>query len=264
MIQSFWHLKQLPRGYEADNALSFWLSLPQARYPESVRRDVLFSAVIDRMRALPGVTRVGASTLLSARGRPFIVDEQPPVSRDTAPAAVYRVATPDYFATMGIPLLRGRDFLPADRQDAPAVAIVNQTLARTFWANKDAIGQPIRLLGPPEDVSLTVIGVAGDVKESLDPRSPLRLDPRPTIYRPFSQERVNSLTLVLRTAPNPLALANDVRRQVAAVDRTIPVMMLQTVRHGLAESMATPRFMTTLLVGFAAVALLLAAVACTA
>ena len=124
------------------------------------------------------VTRVGATTLLSARGRPFMVDEQPPVSPDRAPTAVYRVATPDYFATMAIPLLRGRDFSSADRQDAPAVAIVNQTLARTFWANEDAIGRRIRLLGPPEGVSLSVIGVAGDVKEALDPRSPLRLDPR--------------------------------------------------------------------------------------
>jgi putative ABC transport system permease protein len=260
MIQSFWHLQRLPRGYEADNALSFWLSLPQTRYPEPGQREAFFSEVIDRMRALPGVTRVGATTLLSARGRPFIVDEQPPVSRATAATAVYRVATPGYFAAMAIPVLRGRDFVPADRHDSPGVTIVNQTLARTFWANKDAIGQRIHLLGPPEDVSLTVIGVAGDVKESLDPRSPLRLDPRPTVYRPVSQERVNALTLVVRTAPSPLALANDVRRQVAAVDPTIPVMMLQTVRHGLAESMATPRFMTTLLVGFAAVALLLAAV----
>jgi putative ABC transport system permease protein len=260
LIQSFWQLQRLPRGYEADNALSFWLSLPQARYPESSQRDAFFSIVIDRMRALPGVTRVGAAALLSARGRAFIVDEQPPASRDAAPTAVYRVATPEYFATMGIPVLRGRDFLPADRHDAPAVAIVNQTLARTYWANKDPIGRQIRLLGPPEDVSLTVIGVVGDVKESLDPRSPLRLDPRPSIYRPVSQELVNGLTLVLRTAPNPLALANDVRRQVAAVDATIPVTMLQTVRHGLEESMATPRFFTTLLVGFAAVALLLAAI----
>lgn len=86
----------------------------------------------------------------------------------------------------------------------------------------------------PEDVSLAVNGVAGDVKESLDPRSPLRLDPRPTIYRPFSQEQANSLTVILRTGMSPLTLANDVRRQVAAVDPNVPVMMPQTVRHGLA------------------------------
>ena len=260
MIQSFWHLQRLPRGYDPDNALSFWLSLPQLRYPEGPQRDAFFNTVIDRMRALPGVTRVGATALLSARGRSFTVDEQTPVFPDAASTAVYRVATPGYFSTMGIALQQGRDFLPTDRTGTLGVAIVNQTLARTYWPGKDAIGQRIRLLGPPEDVSLTVIGVAGDVKESLDPRSPLRLDPRPTIYRPFSQERANSLTVILRTGMSPLTLANDVRRQVAAVDPNVPVMMLQTVRHGLAASMATPRFMTTLLAGFAAVALLLAAV----
>jgi putative ABC transport system permease protein len=259
MIQSFWHLQRLPRGYDPDNALSFWLSLPQVRYPEASQRDAFFNTVIDRMRALPGVTRVGATALLSARGRSFMVDGQTPTP-DAAATAVYRVATPDYFSAMGISLRQGRDFSPADRTGAPAVAIVNQTLARTYWPGKDAIGQRIRLLGPPEDVSLTVIGVAGDVKESLDPRSPLLLDPRPTIYRPSSQEQANSLTVVLRTGMQPLALANDVRRHVAAADPNVPVMMLQTVRHGLAASMATPRFMTTLLAGFAAVALLLAAV----
>ena len=260
MIQSFWHLQGLQRGYDADNALSFWLSLPQARYPAPSQRETFFTTVMERMRALPGVTRVGGMTLLSARGRSFAVDGQPPVSRDAAPTAVYRVATPDYLATMGIPLLRGRHFLPADRQDAPGVTIVNQTLARTFWGDEDPIGRRLQLFGPPMDVWLTVIGVAGDVKESLDPRYPLRLDARPTIYRPVAQEPVSAMTLVLRTGSNHLSLAMDVRRQVAGVDPSIPVMMLQSVRQGLAESIATPRFNTMLLLGFAALALLLTAV----
>jgi len=260
MIQSFWHLQGLPRGYDADNALSFWLSLPQARYPAPSQREAFFTTVMERMRALPGVTRVGGMTLLSARGRSFAVDGQPPVSRDVAPTAVYRVATPDYLATMGIPLLRGRHFLPADRQDAPDVTIVNQTLARTFWGDEDPIGRRLQLFGPPMDVWLTVIGVAGDVKESLDPRYPLRLDARPTIYRPVTQEPVSAMTLVLRTGSNHLSLATDVRGQVAGVDPSIPVMMLQSVRQGLAESLATPRFNTMLLLGFAALALLLTAV----
>jgi hypothetical protein len=190
----------------------------------------------------------------------FAVDGQPPVSRDAAPTAVYRVVTPDYLATMGIPLLRGRHFLPADRQDAPGVTIVNQTLARTFWGNEDPIGRRLQLLGPPMDVWLTMIGVAGDVKESLDPQYPLRLDARPTIYRPVAQEPVSAMTLVLRTGSNHLSPALDVRRQVAGVDPSIPVMMLQSVRQGLAESLATPRFNTMLLLGFAALALLLTAV----
>ena len=203
MIQSFWRLQGLDRGHDADNALSVSLLLPQARYPDASARDAFFTTVIERMRALPGVTRVGGVTLLSARGRPFAVEGQPLASSDAATAAVYRVVTPDYLAAIGIPLMRGRHFSPADGPEAPDVAIVNQTLARTFWPNQDPIGRRLQLLGPPEDVWLTVTGVAGDVKESLDPRFPLQLDPRPTIYRPASQEAVNGMTMIVRTAPIP-------------------------------------------------------------
>jgi putative ABC transport system permease protein len=212
------------------------------------------------MRALPGVTRVGGVTLLSARGRPFAVEGQPLASPDAATAAVYRVVTPDYLAAIGIPLTRGRHFSPADGPEAPDVAIVNQTLARTFWPNQDPIGRRLQLLGPPEDVWLTVTGVAGDVKESLDPRFPLQLDPRPTIYRPASQEPVTGMTMIVRTAPDPLTLAAAVRREVGALDPTIPVLALQSVRQGLMQSMETPRFTAMLLMAFAVLALLLAAV----
>jgi putative ABC transport system permease protein len=140
------------------------------------------------------------------------------------------------------------------------VAIVNQTFARAAWPNEDPIGRRFQMLGPPADVWLTVIGVAGDVKEALDPRSPLQLDPRPTIYRPVSQESVSSMTLIIRTEPDPLTLAASVRSAIAAVDPTIPVLTLQSVRQGLTESVRTPRFNTILLTAFAALALLLAAV----
>jgi predicted permease len=170
------------------------------------------------------------------------------------------MATPEYFATIGIPLLRGRDFSTADGPDAPAVAIVNQTFARTVWPNEDPLGRRVQLLGPPADLWLTVVGISGDVKESLDPRYPLRLDPQPTIYRPALQEQFNGMSLFVRTDPDPLTLAGAVRREIAAVDPAIPVMMIQSVRQGLDQSVATPRFNTLLLAGFAALALLLAAV----
>jgi predicted permease len=257
MIQSFWRLQGLDRGHDADNALTLSLLLPQSRYPEANDREAFFTTVIDRMRALPGVTHVGGVTLLSARGRPIAADGQPPASLDAATVAVYRAITPEYLAAIGIPLMRGRHFSPADGPEAPDVAIVNQTLARTLWPNEDPIGRRLQLPGPPQDVWLTVTGVAGDVKESLDPRSPLQLAPRPTLYRPASQEAVSSMTIIVRTAPDPLSLAVSVRRAVAAVDPTIPVLALQSVRQGLTQSMETPRFATMLLVGFAALALLL-------
>jgi putative ABC transport system permease protein len=260
MIQSFWRLQGVNRGHDVDNALSLSLLLPPTRYPDAGDREAFFTTVIDRIRALPGVTRVGGVTLLSARGRPFTVEGQPLDSRDAAPAAVYRVTTQDYLAAIGIPLVKGRQFLRADNRDAPGVAIVNQTLARMFWPNQDPIGRRLQLHGPQENVWLTVIGVAGDIMESLDPRSPLQMDPRPTISRPSSQEPVNSMTLIVRAAPDPLTLAATVRREVAAVDGTIPVLALQSVRQGLVQSIETPRFHTILLMAFAAVALLLAAV----
>jgi len=257
MIQSVGRLLRLDRGYDALNALSLALLLPPNRYPEPGQRDAFFASVIERTRALPGVTDVGGVTLISARGRAFAIDRDPSVPREAAPTAVYRAATPDYLATIGIPLVRGRHFTAADSPTAPGVAIVNQMLARSFWPNDDPIGRRLRVLGPPTDVWLTVIGVAGDVKEALDPRSPLQLDPRPTIYRPASQEQVSSMTLVLRTGPDPLSLAETVRREIAGVDPTIPVLLLQSVQQGLRESMATPRFNAAMLSGFATLALLL-------
>jgi putative ABC transport system permease protein len=258
MIQSFWRLQGLDRGYDADNALSFSLLLPPVQYPKASDRERFFTSVIERLRVLPGVAGAGGMTLVSGRGRPFAVDG--PASREGAATAVYRVATPDYFGTIGIPLIGGRHFSPTDGPEAPDVAIVNQTLARTAWPNENPIGHRLQVLAPEGDIALTVIGVAGDVKESLDPRSPLQVDPRPTIYRPASQEPVSGMTLIIRTQPDPLTLGAAVRREVAAVDPAVPVLALQSLRQGLMQSMETPRFHTILLLGFAVLALLLAAV----
>ena len=260
MIVSLWKLQRLDRGYDADQGLSFTVMLPQNRYAEPTRRDEFFRTALDRLRELPGVTRAGAMTLLSSRGHPYVADGLPPVSRDAAPQAVYRVASPDYLPTIGIPLVRGRQFTAADGPDAPAVAIVNQTLARTVWPNADPVGRRVQLLAPQADRWVTIVGVAGDVRESLDPRFPLRLEPEPTIYRPTTQEAIGGMSFVLRTAQDPLALAAAVRREIATIDATIPVLMLQSLQQHLNESIATPRFHARLLAAFAALALLLAAV----
>ena len=161
---------------------------------------------------------------------------------------------------MGIPLMMGRDFSQNDRTESPGVAIVNRTLARVVWPTGDPVGRRLQLLMPAGDTWVTVIGVASDVRESLDPRYPLELEPRPTIYRPVSQEPITGMTVIVRTAPDPMTLAEPVRREITVVDSTVPVTAMQTVRQGLSESMHTPRFNAILLTGFAALALLLAAV----
>jgi putative ABC transport system permease protein len=140
------------------------------------------------------------------------------------------------------------------------VAIVNETFALAAWPGGDPIGRRVQLLGAPADLWVRVIGVAGDIKEALDPRSPLQLDARPTIYRPTSQESVASMTIVVRTERDPLLFAAAVRAAVAAVDSTIPIAILRSIRQELAQSVETPRFNAVLLTTFGALALLLAAV----
>jgi len=260
ILQSVARLAALDRGYNQDDALSFGLFVPPTRYAAPSSREAFFAAVIEKLGALPGVTQAGGITLISGRGRPFALEGQPIPSRDAAPTAVYRVATAGYLAAIGIPLVAGRHFSQMDRADAPAVAIVNQSFARAAWGNDDPLGHRIQVLGPPGDVSFTVVGVAGDVKEALDPRFPLALDARPTIYRPALQEPVASMTFVVRTPHDPSTLSAAVRHIVADVDPGIPVMGLQTVRQGVADSMQTPRFHALLFSAFAALALLLAAV----
>ena len=263
MIQSFWRVQGLDRGYEADNALSLSLLLPQTRYPEPTQREAFFTAAIGRMRALPGVIGVGGMTL---RLEPW-----PSVRRRRAVARVARCRAHGRVSRRhaGLPghdrhspgegtsVLAGRWSPRAGRGDRQPDPRAHRVAGRTIL-----IGRRLQLLGPSAsaDISLEVIGVAGDVKESLDPRSPLQLDPRPTIYRPASQEPVGGMTLIVRTERDPLTFAAPVRRAIAAVDPTIPVMALQSVRQGLTESVQTPRFNTILLTGFAALALLLAAV----
>ena len=146
MIQSFWRLQGLDRGH-ADNALSLSLLLPQSRYPDANDRESFFRIVIDRVRALPGVTRVGGVTLLSARGRPVAAEGQPPASRDAATAAVYRVTTPDYLAAIGIPLMRGRHFSPADGPEAPDVAISTRHSPARFGRTRIRSGGDCSCLG---------------------------------------------------------------------------------------------------------------------
>ncbi len=260
MVRSLLQMQRLDRGYDADNALSLYLPLG-ARYRDPGQRLAFIDSALQRLRARPGVVKAGASTLRSGRGRAFAVEAQPLTSPDAAPTAVYRVVTPGYFEALGLPVVKGRAFSGWDHATALAVAMVNQTLARSAWPNQDPLGQRIRFVGPPADGDwLTVVGVAGDVKEALDPRYPLRLDPRPTIYRPMAQDPAEGISLVVRTAGDPKALAATVPDEIGALDATIPVTYLQTLRQRLVESMATPRFNASLLASFAGLALVLTAV----
>ncbi|MGH9934739.1 MAG: ABC transporter permease, partial [Blastocatellia bacterium] len=264
MTRSFARLEALDRGFNPDNVLNLSVSLPQARYRDDAQRAEFFSRAIERLRSLPGVESVGASALLSARGRAFAIRGRPEPATGQEPRAIPRVISPDYFQTVGIPLRAGRHFTSQDTTNAPGVCIVNQTLARRFWPDEDSIGKQIRAPGSPASADpLTVVGVVGDVKESLDPRAPLSLEPQPTLYRPYLQAPSGPngmMTLAVRANTDLLGIATALRREIQTLDKELPVTGIHTAHQALAESVARPRFNTLLLGLFAGVALLLASV----
>jgi putative ABC transport system permease protein len=261
MTRSFARLETLDRGFNPDHVLNLFINLPSARYQNDAQRADFFKRVLERLEALPGVEAAGASTLLSARGRAFIIPGRPEPQPAQEPKAIHRVISPAYLQAVGIPLHAGRSFTNQDAANAPGVCLINQTLARRYWPDEDPVGKQIRMPDSPASAdALTIVGVAGDVKEALDPRSPLSLEPQPTLYRPYLQVPTPGMQLAVRTKPDPLSLAAALRAEIWALDRALSVTRLRTAHEALAESIARPRFNTVLLGCFAGVALLLAVV----
>ena len=170
-----------------------------------------------------------------------------------SPQAIFTVNTPRYFATLGIPMVKGRDFADTDNDDAPLVAVVNEALARASFPGQDAIGRRIRS-GYDGTGFMEIVGVVADVR-SVDPALP----PQPQLFMPFQQHPLGStaLTLVMRTAADPLRLSQAVVEQVRALNGDVPVRV-STMDATLEQAVSTPWFRTVLLGIFAAVALVLA------
>ena len=164
-----------------------------------------------------------------------------------------RVTAPGYFASMGIPLHRGRMLADSDGPAAPAVVLVNQSMARRFWPAGDPVGRRVRA-GGSASAWATVVGVVGDVRQVG-----LTREPAAEMYVPMSQQPSASLFLTVRTAKDPLALAQAVRGQIYAADRELPIASLRTMRGVLDESVAQPRILAFVLAIFAGLALALAA-----
>ncbi|MGH7674252.1 MAG: FtsX-like permease family protein, partial [Gemmatimonadales bacterium] len=258
LIKSFYRLQQVDPGFDPARLLGVTIYLPDHRYPQNEHQAAFYAALLERVRALPGVTSAGAVTTLPFS--PVGVDHDMPVSVDgrpqpegRIPEADFRITSPGYFETMAIPVVRGRTFDENDRADAPLVAVVNQEFARTLLAGEDPIGTRIRYghRGPP----IEIVGLVGQVRHrGLD------AEPRPELYVPYRQLQYGTMTLVVRAAGDPLTLAEPVKRAVYAVDPAQPVTAVATMAELMQASAATRRFHMVLFAGFAALALGLAAV----
>ena len=264
LMRSFARLQNVDPGFEASSALTFRVALPPATYDTEEKRAQFYAGMVDRLGSLPGVTTAGAISLLPLSGGgafviTFTVEGEPPPRPGEEPSMQVRVVTPEFFRSMGIPQLRGRTFTAADDAAGTPVVMLSETAVQRYFANENPIGKRIRLgwgRGPNRpNVGGEVIGVVRSVKQfGLDAES------QPEIYVPHAQQPVGGMTFVLKTAVPPLSLSDAVRREVQAVDATLPVVGLEPLDAIVANSISQPRFYMLLLVIFAAVALLLASI----
>jgi putative ABC transport system permease protein len=263
LIRSFLKLQAVDPGFDSAQALTFELSLPDSRYEQDAPRIQFYDQLLPRLRALPGVRSASAVLGLPLSGLDLIISFEvagrPPVPPAQQPAMQVRVATPDYFDAIGIPLKRGRGFTENDRVGTPRVVLITEAAARQYFPNEDPIGKKIRLgwgRGPGrERAGGEVIGIVGDVKDSaLNEPNP------PQIYMPLRQWPVSFMTVVLKTSVPPASLAEAARAQVAAVDPNLPLSNVKTLDAVISQSISQQRFYLTLLTIFAGVALVLAAI----
>ncbi len=258
MIQSFLRLRSVNIGLDTNNVFTATVLLPRAKYTAPEQRTGFFKQLVERMRNVPGVQAASATGTLplggSNWGRSLTVEGYPVISVGQAPMIQHTVVTPDYFRTMGITLLAGRDFTDTDTANGPKVTIIDERLARHYWPNESAVGKRVRF-GPPEDNEPwhTIVGVVRSVRHQR-----MQEDTRESVYLPHQQIPVGGLTVVARTTLDPHDVTAAIRNEVKQLDRDQPISEIATMEEVVAESIWQPRLYATLFAVFAGGALILA------
>jgi len=250
-VQSFRNLLSVNPGFRAENVLMARLSLPETKYKEKPQVESFFNQVRASVSSLPGVQAVELCQVVpfsgDGQGGPFTVEG---FEQQQSKIAWLRSSTPGYFAAMGMPVLKGRAFESTDSEKSQPVAIVDEKLARMYSPDGDLLGKRIRIAGGPW---LTIVGVVPNVKNRK-----LDEDAWPYVYRPYSQWVRRETMLVVRSSIDPESLVAGIRQEVAKLDPELPLSKVSTIQQAMDRSLVTTRLTNTLLVGFAATALLLA------
>src|SRR5262245_19264026 len=258
MVRSFRQLQQVDPGFDPNNVLSLSVSLPDSKYPEGAQGQAFFEQAEQRIRRLPGVIAVGSTTVPALKGANWTSDAtiegRPP--EDYPREIRHKVITPDYFRAMGVRLLKGRFFNESDNNKSQPVIIVNATLARRHFPNEDPIGKRLKFSKPTvQSQWQTIIGVVNDEKQDG-----LGAKVEHEAYESHLQNAQSDMTLIVRTATDPQSFVGAVREEIRALDRSLPLYDIKTMRAAIYESVARERFITLLLIVFAALALTLASV----
>jgi putative ABC transport system permease protein len=259
MMKSFFRLLDVDPGFRADNVLLAELQMTQAQAPRAAQAVEFYDRLIERLGAHPDVAAAGAVTRhpLSGGGSDvdfFLEGEAAARTRDDVKIVWYRSATPGYRAAAGLRMVTGRWIEERDHADAPNVVVINETMARRYWPGGDPIGRRISM-GSADGPWWTIVGVVADVRhQGIDQPAGVEL------FAPYAQLPERYATVALRTASEPMVLAELLRREVRALDAGVPVGTLTTLRQLVSQSIAVPRLVTLLFGVFAASALLLAAI----
>jgi putative ABC transport system permease protein len=262
MLTSFSRLQAEDPGFRPDQVKVMYLTLPQGRYATQAQQAQFYERVLELLEtnsALAHRVTLTFPTPLQAENAnaSFLVYGRGNLPENERPTTAFASIAPDFFHTLGIPLIKGRDFDARDADGTPGVIIVNQTIARRYFPNEDPIGKQLVFGGDMNDpkARVTIVGVAGDVRgRGLDRQSP------PMMYFPYKQFVMPFMALMMHTSASDTDVSQTVRAAVRQVDPDMPVEELDTLDHIVNRTIAQPRFRSTLLSMFAGAALLLAIV----
>jgi putative ABC transport system permease protein len=255
LVRSFTALTRVDTGIDTHNLMTFDITLTGDRAEYQSRQVQFYDRLIQRLQAVPGVRAAGAAVTLPIGGDDFgtgYLIEGRPVPKLKLRAG-YQIVMPGYFQAMGIPFRSGRDFRASDDRKAPAVALVNETLAREQWPGQDPIGRRISFDDGGE--WMTIVGVVGDIRH-LGPSTP----PRPELYQSVTQRSFPFIAFVVRTERDPYDVMPSIRRAVVDLDPNLPLSGVRTMDEHIARALSKPRFLSTLVASFGALAVSLALV----
>lgn len=254
LLKSFVLLRTVDTGFNPDHVLTMSIDLPD-RYNTNAKITRFYEELLQHVEALPGVRSAGLVSVLPIAGHVmdtgFTIAGAPPLPPGKFQNALVRLAGPQYFGTMGIPLLQGRSFLPSERLERANAAIISESFAHRYFPHQNPIGRHIIFFG---DKPREIVGVVGDVRKNIAE------SPEPIMYGPAFSGDLSSLSLVIRTKSDPLSLALPVEKQLATMDRSLAVSGVLTMRQLISEHTASRQLNLMLLSCFAGLAVFLAAV----
>ena len=257
LVRSLTRLMAVDPGFEPKNILAGSVLLPNAKYEKDERRGEFYAQLLARLRQLPGVRSASANAFLPftgiIAGTGVDVEGRPSLPMSEKPVVDITLVEPQFFETMGIPLLRGRTFAEREGVELSHKVVISESMARQLWPNEDPIGKHVTIFMKRENTPSEVIGVVGDVRHAG-----LDAEVHPTAYWAFPELSFSFMTVVLRTDCDPLALAPALREAVLSLDKDQPVADVRSMESLLSASTARTRFATVLMTVFAGIALFLA------